>query len=155
MCYWYSRCLTTQHSGGLKSRLRSESSLRADRECSYRGMHRVIRVFILCLRSPGRRMVEEMMHWCSEKVEYRNVAYLFLLTYVFLLRLPSEALPVVAGQGVEQACLFREGQTVVLELKRRKNKPAGSRLVRTCWCSVSEVSLCLFEQQHLVWLSLL
>ena len=61
----------------------------------------VIRVFILCLRSPGRRMVEDMMHWCSEKVEYRNVAYLFLLTYVFLLRLPSEALPVVAGQGDE------------------------------------------------------
>ena len=104
----------------------------------------VIRVFILCLRSPGRRMVEDMMHWCSEKVEYRNVAYLFLLTYVFLLRLPSEALPVVAGQGDEQACLFREGQTVVLELKRRKNKPAGSRLVRTCWCSVSEASLYLF-----------
>ena len=96
-----------------------------------------------------------MMHWCSEKVEYRNVAYLFLLTYVFLLRLPSEALPVVAGQRDEQACFFREGQTVVLELKRRKNKPAGSRLVRTCWCSVSEVSLYLFEQHHLVWLSLL
>ena len=103
----------------------------------------VIRVFILCLRSPGRRMVEDMMHWCSEKVEYRNVAYLFLLTYVFLLRLPSEALPVVAGQGDEQACFFREGQTVVLELKRRKNKSAGSRLVRTCWCSVSEASFYL------------
>ena len=110
----------------------------------------VIRVFILCLRSPGRRMVEDMMHWCSEKVEYRNVAYLFLLTYVFLLRLPSEALPVVAGQGDEQACFFREGQTVVLELKRRKNKPAGSRLVRTCWCSVSEVSSYLFEQHHVM-----
>jgi len=57
---------------------------------------------------------------------------------VFLLRLPSEALPVVAsgaeGQVVSQAVITLAGDELVLVLQRRKNKPNGSRLVRKCWC---------------------
>ena len=55
-------------------------------------------------------------------------AMALLTTYVFLLRMPSECLPIrVAGPrsecGAHQAVL-----------RRRKNKDAGSVLQRRCWC---------------------
>ena len=55
---------------------------------------------------------------------------LFLATYIFLLRLASEALPITsscigeAGNG-EQANLYMEGDFLCLKLGRRKNKPDG------------------------------
>ena len=64
---------------------------------------------------------------------------LYLLAYAFLLRLPSEALPAAVGRGGGQSSLYREGDNLVLELKRRKNKPCGSKLVRSCWCKQSQV----------------
>ena len=66
---------------------------------------------------------------------------LFLVTYVFLLRLPSEALPIVrsgsglADNGVEQAQIYMEDNTLFLKLAQRKNKPDGSLLRRECWCN--------------------
>ena len=45
---------------------------------------------------------------------------LYLLAYAFLLRLPSEALPITAGQGSGPCALFRDGDKLVLELKRRR-----------------------------------
>ena len=66
----------------------------------------------------------------------------------FYLRLPSEALPAVAGKGDHQSSVFMEGDTIVLVLKRRKNKPGGSRLVRTCWCSESKVRFCAWLRMH-------
>ena len=68
---------------------------------------------------------------------------LFLLSYVFLLRVPSEALPVVSssigvGDGLltndEHSRLACDGKTLTLVLAQRKNKPFGSRLERSCWC---------------------
>ena len=65
---------------------------------------------------------------------------LYLLAYVFLLRVPSEALPAIAfGGGGVQSSLAWDGDALVLQLGRRKNKPEGSRLVRYCWCSSSQV----------------
>ena len=63
---------------------------------------------------------------------------------LFLLRLPSEALPAVAGP-VDASCghqstLCLEGAELVLYLKRRKNKPRASRLVHTCFCRDSTVT---------------
>ena len=60
--------------------------------------------------------------------------------YVFLLRLPSEALPIArGGDGFEghgeQAVIYFADQHICLKLGRRKNKPAGSLLRRSCWCS--------------------
>lgn len=77
--------------------------------------------------------------WCSQNDRYRRHSLLFLFAYAFLLRLPSEALPVVVGKGAGPAYLYLEGGTLVLDLARRKNKPRGSRLIRTCWCSESKV----------------
>jgi hypothetical protein len=75
------------------------------------------------------------MRFAAGKEEYEDFALLFLLTYAFLLRLPSEAVKVTAFGG---GCgLAKEGEFLVLVLKRRKNKPQGSRLVRGCWCTES------------------
>ena len=99
-----------------------------------------------CSRSLGcwclrwiRKLVEKIVMHCSAHEALRPFSILFLLAYSFLLRLPSEALPVVAGavgaaRGTAQATLCIEGPELVLYLRRRKNKPQGSRLVRSCWC---------------------
>ena len=70
-----------------------------------------------------------------------TVAMLFLAAYVFLLRLPSEALPMTSlgvGSGHdEQSVLQLVGDTVCLKLRRRKNLPSGSVMSRACWCKRS------------------
>ena len=69
-----------------------------------------------------------------------HFALLFLVCYVFLLRMPSEALPMIVGDGsgqeLAQSVIWVDPvkNELVLKLKRRKNKEQGSRLVRTCWC---------------------
>ena len=67
-------------------------------------------------------------------------AALFLVTYIFLLRLPSEALPITCGKDTSSHCLFLEDESLVLTLSRRKNRPQGSRLTRGCWCSESAIT---------------
>ena len=79
----------------------------------------------------------------SQHEETMRCAMLFLFAYTFLLRLPSEALPVVVGSRVEgtvvaQAVVSVEGDELVLTLKRRKNKQRGSRITRKCWCAKCE-----------------
>ena len=71
----------------------------------------------------------------------RIYAMLFLATYVFLLRLPSEALPMarvgvgyVHGQVRQQSVLSLEDGRLCLRLARRKNLPSGSKMYRECWC---------------------
>ena len=77
-------------------------------------------------------IVKKMMRWAlkPDNVGYRAHSFLFLISYVFLLRLPSEALPLTAGQ----ACIYVEEDELVLELVTRKNKLRGSKLRRACWC---------------------
>jgi hypothetical protein len=70
----------------------------------------------------------------------RPVLMLFLLTYTFLLRLPSEALPAVRGSsgltdGVQSALALNDKGELELRLRRRKNLPSGSVLRRACWCA--------------------
>ena len=71
----------------------------------------------------------------KQREEFRVCSFLFLFAYAFLLRLPSEALPARASKG--DYCLVKEGNFMVCALKRRKNKPEGSRIARGCWCSES------------------
>ena len=64
---------------------------------------------------------------------------MFLCTYAFLLRLPSECLPMVRGAGEHQcqgnqSTIFVDDDSVTVLLMRRKNKENGSMLIRTCWC---------------------
>ena len=80
-----------------------------------------------------------MLVWSESHSEMRLHALLFLFSYCFLLRTPSEALPAVAGfhgyPTQSNSMIFKEdGTSLVLVLRRRKNKPEGSRLVRTCSC---------------------
>ena len=61
-----------------------------------------------------------------------------LFAYVFLLRVPSEALPAVSGKvnvTEAQSVLEVRGEQILLKLQKRKNRPGGSLLTRTCWCS--------------------
>ena len=82
-----------------------------------------------------RNLLERLMLLAPHKYDGMRLSMLFLSAYVFLLRVPSEALPLTAHEG--SSCLSLEEGQVILLLKRRKNKPSGSRLTRTCWCSRS------------------
>ena len=82
---------------------------------------------------------------------------LFLITYIFLLRLPSEALPIVRGvNGVadqgqlikKKAVLYLHDEQLCLKLSSRKNRPQGSLLKRGCWCKSANFLVC---PVHVVW----
>ena len=77
-----------------------------------------------------------MLRWAEteEDTMHSAMAMLFLVTYVFLLRLPSEALSIEAGRvpgKQQQAVLEMDDGKLILTLMRRKNRPAGSKLERT------------------------
>ena len=63
-----------------------------------------------------RDMVERIVQHCNSSSELRPFGLLYLLTYAFLLRLPSEALPTRLGI----AGLHVDGETMVLTLARRQ-----------------------------------
>ena len=77
---------------------------------------------------------------------------LYLLAYSFLLRVPSEALPIVIGsesdlrvkpKSVEPLLVVTESE-LVLRLAKRKNCKDVSTLRRTCLCKNSK-SMCCFH----------
>ena len=68
----------------------------------------------------GRLLVEQIVDWCDQRLEYRRFGYLFLLAYTFLLRLPSEALPASKGKGVGASRVYLEDDCLVLKLQRRQ-----------------------------------
>ena len=90
----------------------------------------------------ARKTVEDMLQWTSQgecNKTFRLHALLYALAYTFLLRVPSEALPMVVGKSgqpcSEKSVLYLENDdTLVLELSSRKNKPQGSKLIRKCCC---------------------
>ena len=59
------------------------------------------------------------MKLSEEQPEFRTHALLFLCTYCFLLRLPSEALPITLGECEGSSVLSLRGDKVVLTLKKR------------------------------------
>ena len=64
----------------------------------------------------------EMLVWCYEHQGNPNVdtfVVLLLVAYAFLLRAPSEAIPITVGQGSGQCALSREGKNLVFVLRRR------------------------------------
>ena len=70
--------------------------------------------------------------------------YLWVVAYAFLLRVPSEAIPLRAGDpGVPAAWhagLFIQGDEMRLRLRARKNRRQGSLLSRRCWCNESSAT---------------
>ena len=97
----------------------------------------------MCVSVVLRSLLERMVKLGElEQGKLHMHAKLFVFTYAFLLRLPSEALPAVKGRPgmVCQAntMLYVKGQELVVELGRRKNKPRGSVLTRRCCCAAAK-----------------
>ena len=78
---------------------------------------------------------------------------LWLIAYIWLLRLPSEALPMVVcasepQRGVHKAAVWREGDNICVLLSCRKNLQGGSGVLRrTCSCAGSP----LMCPVHILW----
>ena len=88
-------------------------------------------IYVAC-----RELVVRLVDLGLKETRYFEYSMLFAITYIFLLRLPSEAVPITAGTG--QNALRVESNEITLSLARRKNKPQGSLLKRGCWCSSCE-----------------
>ena len=95
-------------------------------------------------------ILERMQRRCADGLLATEYAMLYLFSYVFLLRLPSEALPVTWG-GCTEMTLFpsvksTNGAVIVanerlgLKLGRRKNKDTPTIMWRSCWCKTSETT---------------
>jgi hypothetical protein len=63
--------------------------------------------------------VQKMLVWCVGNAEHVQHSVLFLFAYAFLLRVPSEAVPVTHGKGSGPCALYRDGEVLVSELARR------------------------------------
>ena len=66
-----------------------------------------------------REKLERIVMFCAGHPELKVYSWLFIVTYAFLLRLPSEALHIMTGDGDSQARLTRHGAQVRLHLRRR------------------------------------
>ena len=91
-----------------------------------------------------KELLVRIVNWCVENEKWLLYAKLFVFTYAFLLRLPSEALPATAGSQDSQSSLEICGDDIVLRLRRRKNKPSGSVISRRCLCRQCE-TICPFH----------
>ena len=79
---------------------------------------------------------------------------LWLVSYIFLLRVPSEALPITKmqpgdeGANEKQSIIWRDGSDICLRLRTRKNRRQGSGVLRrTCTCAGGKVTCAV----HTLW----
>jgi len=93
-------------------------------------------------------MLQRLLPLLSERYSF-NMSMLFLVSYIFLLRLPSEAVHMVkvSPQDVAARCQSQicvDASSLRLTLARRKNMLRGSTMFRTCWCgsNAHKTSLC-------------
>ena len=99
--------------------------------------------------------MRQLVATAAESADAKRFAMLWLASYIFLLRVPSEALPMRRGgadflaAADEQSLLFLNHATgeLCLKLHRRKNRQQGSTLRRICSCSGSP-ELCPI---HVLW----
>ena len=93
-------------------------------------------------------LLEKLVTLASMEQDSLSVL-LYVLSYAFLLRVPSEGLPVVVGKEAENSLPLKEGvrsrlvrgdSQATLRLKRRKNLPNGSAMTRRCWCASSSIT---------------
>ena len=89
----------------------------------------------------GSQLVTKLLQQASlsTTVNAKAIVMAFLTSYIFLLRLPSECLPIcVAGSShddvLKEAVIEVNPDCISLTLQRRKNKDWGSVLKRKCWC---------------------
>ena len=83
-------------------------------------------------------LVKQLVLLGKGGTERKVMSYLFLTAYVFLLRVPSEALPLAAhtspGSSVSVPVVTVSESEVMIWWPRRKNRLQGSWLKRSCWC---------------------
>lgn len=100
----------------------------------------------------------QLITLCDTLPGFDSDGDLFLLSWQFLLRVASEAVPVQCGEESElgglpvgrHSCLWIDSDfTCHLKLRRRKHMPEGSYMARKCLCKVGRVdSLCLSHRLH-------
>ena len=92
-----------------------------------------------------RDFIERILTLASEGRVGRRLALLFALAYIFLLRLPSEALIIsVSSSGAfdvaAPASVVVTESALGLRLARRKNAERPTTWWRRCWCASSRIS---------------
>ena len=117
-----------------------------------RGMIAIAKRELFTSREPmfiDRVMVNNMVRAVQRGWEDKPGAALWLTSYLFLLRVPSEALPACKGSpdnpdvAEKQTLIWREGDDVCLRLRRRKNRPQGSGILRRgCTCRGGATHMC-------------
>ena len=80
-------------------------------------------------------MIQQMVTELPARPELRELVMLLLAAYIFLLRVPSEALPMSAKQGHEVPVFALEDGLAVLRLHKRKNRLQPTVQHRPCWCA--------------------
>ena len=81
--------------------------------------------------------LQSLVPMVIEKPQLRDIMMLYVAAYVFLLRVPSEGLPMAAHaspEGKEVPIFSIQNSEAVLWFPFRKNKLYPSQLVRPCWC---------------------
>ena len=92
-----------------------------------------------------RALVKRLIATAHESTDAMRAAMLWLAAYVFLFRVPSEALDMKRGGGdfiaksCDQSVLSLDADTgeLCLRLRRRKHRDQGSLLKRVCCCKGS------------------
>lgn len=91
----------------------------------------------------NKSLVSDMVLSVQRGWEDINGAALWLTSYIFLLRLPSEALPACRGSpdnsalADKQTLIWKDGNEICLRLLRRKNRDHGSGILRRgCTCNL-------------------
>ena len=85
----------------------------------------------------GHDVLEQLIPKVIEHPELKELMMVFLASYAFLLRVPSECLTMAAHSapvGMEVPVFFVRGDEAVLWLPFRKNRLFPSEIVSACWC---------------------
>jgi len=86
----------------------------------------------------GMAVLQQLVYLVMDKLILRELVMLFIAASAFLLRVPSEGIPMAAHatpQGGQAPVLTVSASCVTLTFPFRKNKLWPSQQVRKCWCS--------------------
>ena len=96
------------------------------------------RLFVPCTPTwVSLAVLQQLVTCVLVKPELRELVMLFVASYAFLLRLPSEGIPMAAHTapaGCQTPVLSVAESSVTLWFPTRKNKLWPSQQVRACWC---------------------
>ena len=72
-----------------------------------------------CLKFNTRQIIEKMLQNEEVRRVYGIQVILYWITYTFLLRLPSEALPLTTGKASSKFAIYLEDEKLVVSLGSR------------------------------------